>query len=61
MNGLAFLQLLIEAYKTELTMFSKDGVVYIKINGAQWEGHTLDQCVSSIKQSLAIKYLEENK
>lgn len=63
MNGLSFLQKIIETKKISiiepLQMYEDGGKVIIKISGETWMEDTLDQCISSIKQSLAIKYLEK--
>lgn len=63
MNNLAFLQKVIEAYKINsdapLEIFSNNGYISININRHYYTGVTIDQCIASIKESLAISYLEE--
>jgi hypothetical protein len=63
MNNLSFLQMVAEKLKltkdNPINIYSNDSKCIVLINGQSWDGGTLDQCVSSIKQSFAIKYLEE--
>lgn len=63
MNNVAFIQKLVEAYKfgkdNPLKMYCNDGKCCLLFNGCLYEGVTFDQCIASIKQSLAIFYLDE--
>lgn len=61
MNGTAFLTLIAEALKTDIHIGSCAGIVCVKINGQSWTGITLDEAIANIKQSFAIKYLENFK
>lgn len=59
MNNLAFIQKLVEAYKADITMYAKDGLVHIMFDKRLYSGVTFDNCIADIKQYLAIRYLEE--
>jgi hypothetical protein len=58
-----FLQRIIETHKyrkdNPVFMYLSEGNVTISINGETWTELTLDMCVESIKQSFAIRYLDE--
>ena len=63
MNNLAYLQKVSEAYRltkdNPIMLFSENGNVCIQFNGKKYIGITFEQCVSDIKQSMAIMFLEQ--
>ena len=63
MNSNSFLLMITEKLKlvkdNPVKMYSSDGKVVIEINKETWMGDTFDQCITDIKQSFAIKYLED--
>ncbi len=63
MNNLAYLQKIAETYKltkdNPIMLFTENGNVSIQFNATRYSGLTFDQCISDIKQSMAIMFLEQ--
>lgn len=63
MNSNSFLQMVSEKLKLRkdnpIIMYIQESKAYININNEVWMADTFDQCILQIKQSLAIKYLEQ--
>lgn len=63
MNNAAFLTRLIEAYQPRqedaIKLWWHGAQVIIDINGERWCDITLDGVLTQVKQSLAIRYLDQ--
>lgn len=62
MNNISFLQLVTQTHGEVKLYYDKvNSLAAININGQVWTGQTMDQCVSDIKQSFAIQYLQDKE
>lgn len=52
------LQLAVETFKKPITISCESGKIILSLNGRTWMGETLDQCITDMKQTFAIQYLE---
>lgn len=59
MNNMAFIQKVMESFKEQIC-FDYTGVkVVLTLNGESWMGDTIDQCIVGMKETFAIRYLDQ--